>query len=240
MPMQAAVLLPKHRLGHPEKYIFVLSNNIFSGSKYPKNILFYFENGSTGCKVHDGTQRMISPRRHDNGTIDSFLAEVSVTSPRNLFIFIILKSIFWIKVSEKNTQFHFESRSTERDSQISSTARDSDVFATCYPLMVGVEKIKGFGEQLVQRSLAGCGAFWPSDLDCLVQSSSLNARIDYLQCFISPLFSKLVHFLSNGSNIYGKRTMLPGCLSPILETKLPRKYLLAHQYASFLTSHFPP
>ena len=31
----------------------------------------------------------------------SFLAEVSVRSPRKLFIFIILKNIFWIRVSKK-------------------------------------------------------------------------------------------------------------------------------------------
>ena len=31
----------------------------------------------------------------------SFLAEISVTSPRKLFIFIIWKNIFWMKVSKK-------------------------------------------------------------------------------------------------------------------------------------------
>ena len=30
----------------------------------------------------------------------SFLAEISVRSPRKLFIFIILKNIFWLKVSK--------------------------------------------------------------------------------------------------------------------------------------------
>ena len=27
---------PKYRLGHPEKHLFLLSKNIFTGSKYPK------------------------------------------------------------------------------------------------------------------------------------------------------------------------------------------------------------
>ena len=38
----------KYRLGHPENYLFLLSKNIFSGSKYPKNIKFNFENRRTG------------------------------------------------------------------------------------------------------------------------------------------------------------------------------------------------
>ena len=33
---------------HPDKYLFLLSRKIFYGSKYPKNILFNFEKGSTG------------------------------------------------------------------------------------------------------------------------------------------------------------------------------------------------
>ena len=45
---QCFFFLPKHRLGHPENYLFSLSKQIFSGSKYPKNILFKFENRSTG------------------------------------------------------------------------------------------------------------------------------------------------------------------------------------------------
>ena len=38
---------PKSRLGHPKTYEFSLSKNLTSGSKYPQNILFYFENRST-------------------------------------------------------------------------------------------------------------------------------------------------------------------------------------------------
>ena len=47
--IQVAVLLfqPKYRLSHPENYLFSSSNKIFSGSKYPKNILFNFEKRST-------------------------------------------------------------------------------------------------------------------------------------------------------------------------------------------------
>ena len=42
-----ASFLPKHRLAHPENCLFSLSKNTFSGSKYPKIILFNFENRST-------------------------------------------------------------------------------------------------------------------------------------------------------------------------------------------------
>ena len=45
----------------------------------------------------------------------SFLAELSVSSPRKIFIFIIKKYIFWIKVS-KNILFNFEKGSTGCDS----------------------------------------------------------------------------------------------------------------------------
>ena len=34
----------KHRLGHPEICLFVLWDLIFTGEKYPKNVLFDFEN----------------------------------------------------------------------------------------------------------------------------------------------------------------------------------------------------
>ena len=39
--------LPNYRLAHPDNYLFLLSKKIFSGSKYPKHILFNFEKGST-------------------------------------------------------------------------------------------------------------------------------------------------------------------------------------------------
>ena len=42
------IFWPKYRLAHPENYLFSLSKNIFSGSKYPKKILFNFEKRSTG------------------------------------------------------------------------------------------------------------------------------------------------------------------------------------------------
>ena len=38
---------PKYRLAQPGNYLFSLSKKIFSGSKYPKSILFSFEKGST-------------------------------------------------------------------------------------------------------------------------------------------------------------------------------------------------
>ena len=53
--LKGAVLLfqPKYRLSHPEKYLFSLYNKIFSGSKYPKNILFNFEKRNTGKESSD-------------------------------------------------------------------------------------------------------------------------------------------------------------------------------------------
>ena len=44
------IFWPKYRLAHPENDLFSLSNNIFSGSKYPKNISFNFEKRSTGSE----------------------------------------------------------------------------------------------------------------------------------------------------------------------------------------------
>ena len=38
---------PKYSLGHPEKYLFLLSTNVFSGPKYPKNKLINFETNFT-------------------------------------------------------------------------------------------------------------------------------------------------------------------------------------------------
>ena len=40
--------LPIYRLAHPENCLFTLSKKIFSGSKYPKIVLFNFEKRSTG------------------------------------------------------------------------------------------------------------------------------------------------------------------------------------------------
>ena len=44
-------LKPNLRLGHPENYLFSLSKKILFESKYPKNILFIVEKGSTGTHV---------------------------------------------------------------------------------------------------------------------------------------------------------------------------------------------
>ena len=55
-PARQAVILfsvlplqPKHRLGHPENHLFLLSKKLFIGSKYPKNKLFNFEKNFTAC-----------------------------------------------------------------------------------------------------------------------------------------------------------------------------------------------
>ena len=50
---------PKYRLSHPEKYFFSLSKKIFSGSEYPKNILFNFENRSTAYDLKIWTHRKL-------------------------------------------------------------------------------------------------------------------------------------------------------------------------------------
>ena len=48
---QAALLFqPKYQLVHPENYLFLVSEIIFSGSKYPKCILFTFENKQRCCE----------------------------------------------------------------------------------------------------------------------------------------------------------------------------------------------
>ena len=50
--MQSVILFwPKHRSDHPENYLFSLSKKMFSGSKYVKDILFYFEKRSTVCSA---------------------------------------------------------------------------------------------------------------------------------------------------------------------------------------------
>ena len=40
---QCFFLSRNYRLGHPENYLFLLSKNLFTGSKYPKNKLINFE-----------------------------------------------------------------------------------------------------------------------------------------------------------------------------------------------------
>ena len=45
--VHAVPFQPKNRLGHPNNYSFSLSNLIFSGSKYPRNVQYSFENRST-------------------------------------------------------------------------------------------------------------------------------------------------------------------------------------------------
>ena len=46
--LTSGFLKPIYWLGHPEKHLFSLSTKLFPGSKYPRNISFHFENGSTG------------------------------------------------------------------------------------------------------------------------------------------------------------------------------------------------
>ena len=43
-PISRSVLpfQPENRLGHPDQYLFLFSKKMFSGSKYPKNVLLFF------------------------------------------------------------------------------------------------------------------------------------------------------------------------------------------------------
>ena len=43
---------PKHRLGHPENYLFSLSKEIYSGSKYYTNVVYHFEKGSNDLYIY--------------------------------------------------------------------------------------------------------------------------------------------------------------------------------------------
>ena len=45
----------RNRLVHPENWLFSLCRNLSSGLKYPKSILFNFENRSTGPRVAAST-----------------------------------------------------------------------------------------------------------------------------------------------------------------------------------------
>ena len=78
---------PKYWLGHPENYLHSSSKKIFSGSNFQMFELTLKKEALAVCM---------------NYTITSaFLAEISVSSPRKIFIFIIWKNIFWIKVPKK-------------------------------------------------------------------------------------------------------------------------------------------
>ena len=104
---------PNDRLAHPENYLFLLSRKIFSWSKYPINILFNFEKGSTGDElwfvILDAVHFLHVLVRFPIALFQNFstpatsvavLAEIVLRSPRKLFIFIINQHIYRIKVSE--------------------------------------------------------------------------------------------------------------------------------------------
>ena len=129
---------PNHRLGHPENHLFSLPKNIFPGSKYPKDIEFNFEKGSTvhivralqqhrwsevrRSKAEQSAERRIDIEQFGSGmgynfvtfatetfrrfgrktyhllseldTITSsasFVAKISVSAPRKIFILTIYK-----------------------------------------------------------------------------------------------------------------------------------------------------
>ena len=72
----------------------------FIGSEYPGQNLYTFENKVTGASLW--THKLSSLL---NSAIlfgsDSCLAEMLVTSPQKIYIFIVYGYIFWIKVSTK-------------------------------------------------------------------------------------------------------------------------------------------
>ena len=99
---------PKHRLGHPENYLFLIPEKLFIGSKYPKIVLFNFEKNFTVCE--DQSLGFITTHPETSGpSVDRpgryrirvgwhkpavgfsgfVLAETSGSSPRKVFILII-------------------------------------------------------------------------------------------------------------------------------------------------------
>ena len=91
---------PKNGLGCPERYLFSSSKRMSSGSKHPKIFIFFFKQKHCSQGFAAGPYS-IYLRQHWITSSASFLTEISVSSPRKLFIFIIFKNIFWIKVSKK-------------------------------------------------------------------------------------------------------------------------------------------
>ena len=88
---------------HPHKKLDQSIRNISTsqkeiGSKYSKYFLKFWEQSYCCCE-----QTVIWGRKGVFWflTSASFLAELSVSSPRKLFIFITWKNIFWMKVSKK-------------------------------------------------------------------------------------------------------------------------------------------
>ena len=58
------IFWPKYRSTHPENYLFSLCKQMFSGSKYPKNILFNFEKRSTVGHMLFSRSVTFCTRRH--------------------------------------------------------------------------------------------------------------------------------------------------------------------------------
>ena len=64
MPVLVLPFQPKFCLGHPENYLFLLSKNLFTGSKYPKFDLLNFEKYFTGVGVSGAPLRAGSAVRN--------------------------------------------------------------------------------------------------------------------------------------------------------------------------------
>ena len=69
------IFWPKYRLAHPENCLFSLSKNIFSGSKYPTNVLFNFGKRSTAhetesCPCHTASTIAIPHNTINHATLN--------------------------------------------------------------------------------------------------------------------------------------------------------------------------
>ena len=71
----------------------------------PEIVFFVILNHIDWTNVSHAILNLIPKTKSLVGDSASFLAELSVSSPRKIFIFIIKKYIFWIKVSKKIVYF---------------------------------------------------------------------------------------------------------------------------------------
>ena len=78
----SASLLAELSVSSPQKILFLLCKKIFSGSKYPKNILFHFEKGSTDLHPL---------RKHRPAGSVAVSAEILLRSARKIICFYYQK-----------------------------------------------------------------------------------------------------------------------------------------------------
>ena len=93
----AALFQSNHRLGHPDNSLFLISKNIFTGSKHPKIIIFFLTKASLASSRHQAR----------SATGNFAVADVSLRSPRNVYICMEKLIINEIHVSQ-SIYFNFE------------------------------------------------------------------------------------------------------------------------------------